>query len=194
MSSEPQRPAVSPSPFVIHIRPLRRAPGLRWHRSFRSVLDDLRVTGSAVPDGEAVEVDVDLEAAQGGVAVSGEVRFEWSGRCRRCLEAVTGASTVGVRELFTIDGDGEETYRLEKDVLDLAPLVRDAVVLELPAAPLCSADCLGLCPSCGADRNRQACDCAPVPDGRWAALDALRAPLSAEGAPSGYPPLGPTTR
>jgi uncharacterized protein len=68
----------------------------------------------------------------------------------------------------------EETYPLEGDQLDLRPLVRDALLLELPLAPLCRQDCCGLCTQCGADLNSGPCDCLPAPDPRWGALDVLR--------------------
>ena len=48
----------------------------------------------------------------------------------------------------------EELYPIVDDDLDLGPLVRDAVVLELPMAPLCRPDCAGLCPRCGAEPQR----------------------------------------
>jgi uncharacterized protein len=52
--------------------------------------------------------------------------------------------------------------------------VRDAIVLELPMAPLCRDDCRGLCPQCGADRNEADCGCVAPADPRWANLDVLR--------------------
>ncbi len=58
----------------------------------------------------------------------------------------------------------EDTYPLEGDHLDLRPLVRDALLLELPLAPLCQEDCRGLCPTCGADLNLGPCECRPAPD------------------------------
>jgi uncharacterized protein len=80
-----------------------------------------------------------------------------------------------VRELYEPGSDGEETYPLYGDQLDLALLARDAVVLELPQVPLCREDCQGLCPYCGANRNEIDCGHDLVPtDPRWAALDALR--------------------
>lgn len=79
-----------------------------------------------------------------------------------------------VRELFEASPVEGETYPLAGDLLDLEPAVRDAVVLELPPAPLCDPACAGLCPSCGADRNETACGCPPVaPDPRWDALREL---------------------
>ena len=60
------------------------------------------------------------------------------------------------------------------DEIDLEPLARETVVLELPQAPLCREDCLGLCPDCGVDRNEGTCSCEPPRDPRWSVLDELR--------------------
>ncbi len=82
-----------------------------------------------------------------------------------------------MRERFVdpelLAGD-DEAYPIIEDRLNLEPMVHDAVVLELPTAPLCREDCRGLCPRCGADRNQEGCDCAAPRDPRWASLDALR--------------------
>ena len=79
-----------------------------------------------------------------------------------------------VLEHFTEEGDGSDTYPLRHDEIDLEPMVHDAVLLELPQAPLCRPDCRGLCPTCGADLNAQSCDCDQNPiDPRWEALGAL---------------------
>jgi uncharacterized protein len=170
-------------PFVVHAAKLRRQVGTRWNELRRGVIDDLACSGSAVPAGAEVEADVVLESVLGGVAVAGTVRAPWTGTCRRCLEPTTGTLVVAVREHFTEGGDGEETYPLHDGEVDLEPMVRDAVLLELPQAPLCRQGCLGLCPTCGADRNAEPCDCAPPADPRWAALDVLRG--SASGSATG---------
>lgn len=133
------------------------------------------VAGTSVPAGAEVAVDAALEAAQPGVLVTGVVEAPWVAECRRCLAPARGRVRMQVRELFQPGGDPETTYPLVGDQLDLEPLARDAVVLELPLAPLCRADCRGLCPTCGADRNLEGCGCEEVQrDPRWAALDALR--------------------
>jgi uncharacterized protein len=87
-----------------------------------------------------------------------------------------GVSSVSVDERFVHDrltGD-EETYLIEDDFIDLAPLAHDAIFLDLPLAPLCREDCKGLCPFCGIDRNEASCDCQAPIDSRWATLDGLR--------------------
>ena len=174
-------PARAASVFRVDVRRLRRAVGTRSERHVTEAVEGLAVTGSAVPDVEPVEADVVLEAVFGGVSVTGTVRAPWSGSCRRCLGPASGTLAVAVRELFTPGGDGDETYPLDDDVVDLEPLVRDAVLLELPTAPLCRPDCRGLCPACGADRNVAPCSCEPPRDERWAALDVLRRASGGEG-------------
>ena len=161
-------------PFVVHVAKLRRAIGTRWHEVRRGAIEDLACSGSAVPERTEVEADVVLESVFGGVAVTGTVRAPWAGSCRRCLAPAGGTLVVPVREHYTEGGDGEETYPLADGDVDLEPLVRDAVLLELPQAPLCRADCQGLCPMCGVNRNEQQCACVAPRDERWDALDALR--------------------
>ncbi len=58
---------------------------------------------------------------------------------------------------------------------DLGSLVREQVELNVPMKPICKASCSGLCPQCGADRNREACACsADRVDPRWSGLEAIR--------------------
>ncbi len=67
-------------------------------------------------------------------------------------------------------------------VLDLSEAVRQDILLNLPMQPLCKADCRGLCPTCGKNRNEGECGCeieslTPTED-RWAPLEALKKPNS----------------
>jgi len=120
-------------------------------------------------------VDVVLEGVPDGAVARGEVLAPWEGDCRRCLVKVTGVLRSEVLEVFERRPDPEQTYPVRGDELDLEPLARDAVLLELPQVPLCREGCLGLCPECGADLNEGGCGCqAEVGDARWAALDVLR--------------------
>ena len=163
------------SPFIADIVALRRHQGHRESLAVRAPLPGLRVTGSEVPAGEPVELDLVLEAVEGGIVVAGRARAHWSGECRRCLQPVEGDLDADVEELFVTDSEEGETYPIAGDHIDLEPLARETLVLALPMAPLCRPDCAGLCPECGADRNRGPCGCDPVVgDPRWAALDALR--------------------
>ena len=123
-----------------------------------------------------VDVSLILQSFSGGLRAKGRVSAPWDGVCRRCSVAVRGVATVEVDERFVdhLDIGDEEAYVIDQDVVDLSPMVHDAILLELPLAPLCREDCRGLCPFCGTDRNEAACDCTAPLDPRWATLDGLR--------------------
>lgn len=167
---------MAPNPFLVSVTALRRSPGGTVQAERRcGPLTGLAVTSARVPDGAEVCVDVDLESVHGGIMAHGIVATTWEGECRRCLGTATGTVHAEVRELFEPGSDADETYPLMGEQLDLAPLARDAVLLELPQAPLCAEACQGLCPTCGANLNEDGCSCeAQATDPRWAALDALR--------------------
>jgi uncharacterized protein len=174
-------------PFVVHVAKLRRAVGTRWNEVRLGPIEGLDCSGSSVPEGTSPVADVVLESVLGGVSVTGTVTAPWTGACRRCLAPASGVLRLPVRELYTEEGDGEETYPLGHDEVDLEPLVRDAVLLELPQAPLCRLDCQGLCPLCGVNRNEEVCGCEAQRDPRWDALDVLRMPegrVESESSPS----------
>jgi uncharacterized protein len=162
-------------PFIADIVALRRHRGHPESLAVSAPLPGMAVTGSHVPEREPVDLEVTLEAVEGGVVVAGSVTAPWVGECRRCLVAVSGTATADVEELFVREPEEGEAYPILGDHIDLEPLAREAVVLALPLAPLCRPDCAGLCPGCGADLNAGPCACPPAAgDPRWAALDVLR--------------------
>ena len=163
-------------PLVVGVAVLRKHPGTTRRVSVAAPIEELEVIDSRVPRDSEVEVDVLVESVLGGVVVSGTVSADWEGACRRCLEPARGRLVAKVRELYSDDADPELSYSMTADWLDLEPLAHDACILELPLAPLCGPDCLGLCPGCGANRNHESCSCAEVTDPRWAALSGLAAP------------------
>jgi uncharacterized protein len=176
---------VSTRPFVVNVARLRKAVGNTLHEVRRGEFDSQGAltpaspVDSAVPEGAEAEADVLLESFIGGVMVTGTVRAPWSGVCRRCTAPVSGETVVSVKERFVDSREpdaaaDEEAYPIDNDELDLAPLVHDAILLELPLAPLCREGCEGLCPWCGADRNEATCECVAPRDPRWANLDVLR--------------------
>lgn len=167
--------ATSPEALVVRVGSLLRRPGDQREEVLDVCLEDLVVLGSRVPDDAPIHLELHLESLNDGVVVSGPVSFTWSGQCRRCLAPLTGTLSPTVQEIFVRDPVEGETRPLAGDELDLEPVVRDAVLLDLPMAPLCRPDCAGLCPECGADANLEPCSCsAPETDPRWAVLDALQ--------------------
>lgn len=141
-----------------------------------------------VPESAPLSIDVLLTSVSEGVLADGEVEATAEGECARCLAPVEDALRVRVQELYAYEGsvteettDADEILRLQGDLLDLEPTVRDALVLAMPVTPLCRPDCPGLCAECGVpwdelpDDHRH-----ETVDPRWAALEKLRS-VDAEG-------------
>jgi uncharacterized protein len=170
------------APLVLDTRELGRRPGSQRQVS-RTVPApaDLGIEVLQVPEGSPVELDLRLEAVMEGVLVTGTAHASLAGECARCLEPITASDRssieVELQELYVYEdhalpeGEDDEVSTLQDDLVDLEPLLRDAVVLALPFQPLCRDDCPGLCPECGArlaDDPDHAHDAAIDP--RWAAL------------------------
>lgn len=82
-------------------------------------------------------------------------------RCSRCLCDVQMPLRASIEEIFTraIDPDNPDIYPIDGSSVDIDPVVKDALLLELPMQFLCKSDCLGLCPACGKNRNEERCTC-----------------------------------
>jgi uncharacterized protein len=171
------------SPLVLNVVELLRRPGTR--RPVQVVVDAQGLTlggDASVPDGTPIAVDLVVESLTDGLTVTGEVRTTWEGTCRRCLGRASGPVVAEVQELYQAHPTSEEAFPFDGEQIDLAPMVRELLLMELPIAPVCREDCAGLCPTCGADLNAGPCGCAADDrDPRWAALDVLRQAPEADG-------------
>jgi uncharacterized protein len=167
------------SPLVINTHELGRRPGsMRTLHLTVPAPTYLGIDLIGVPPGSPVEVQLRLEAVMEGVLATGRAHVLLSGECARCLEAIEDGLDVELQELYVYpesDAEEDEVSRLEGELLDLEPLLRDSVVLALPFRPVCSEDCPGLCTECGArlrDEPGHVHDDGVDP--RWAALLAVQ--------------------
>lgn len=162
----------------------------RWQEKVTIPAGDLDRTGvlSLAP----TEVSGELAFAEPNFVLDLRLETRASIECDRCLKPVD-LDLEGRLQLMVIErkerpakgaeaADERELTEDELGVLEVAgeslettPIVREQILLELPAKPLCREDCAGLCPTCGADLNLGACGCeARAVDPRWAALEAVR--------------------
>ena len=140
-----------------------------------------------VREGADVELDLRLESVMEGVLITGTAHAPVRGECVRCLEPVGWELDAEFQELYSYpdaaerfggdaeetDGDEDEALVLVDESFDLQPVLRDAVVLELPLQPVCQEDCPGLCAECGARLADDPGHHHDAPDIRWAALQGL---------------------
>jgi len=157
-----------------NVSDLLHHPAARRHERVEIPGCELGGSAGARLSSAPLVVEVWLERIPHGLVVHGNVTAEYESECSRCLKPVRAHLDTPIRELFERDFIDGETYPLEGEEVDLELPVRDTVLLDLPAAPLCREDCAGLCPMCGVDRNEADCECDPnPPDPRWDALRAL---------------------
>ncbi|MGL5808634.1 MAG: YceD family protein [Nocardioides sp.] len=169
------------APLVLDTRELGRRPGSSRNVSRSAPAPaGLGIEVLRVPESAPIRLDLLLEAVMEGVLVSGSAAADAVGECVRCLAPVDESVAIELREFYAYDApenhadDGLDVRRLEGDLIDLEPLIRDSVVLALPFQPLCADDCPGLCPECGtrlAEDQGHAHEAAIDP--RWASLVSL---------------------
>jgi len=141
-----------------------------------------------------LHVGAHLEKFERRVLVRASAQAELQAECGRCLVPVATDLPVDF-ELTLVPADeyaddGKSTddkghhpvagsfdaKEAEEDVytgkvIDLDPILREQVLLALPAYPVCQESCKGLCSVCGGNLNERECGCVRrMPDPRWAGL------------------------
>jgi uncharacterized protein len=140
------------SPFLISVGSLSSGD----HRDY-SMTGPMEVSlDSGSIDGD-VEVSVRVSALPDGVVATGIGAFRVSLVCHRCLAEWEEDRSIEILQVYQVLPD-EDGRRIKDDgAIDLEPVVRDEVVLDIPLAPLCRPDCRGLCSVCGTDLNSDPC-------------------------------------
>ena len=129
----------------------------------------------------------------GEYVAEGVVTFAADLECSRCVEPYPFANTsdfhVRFRPRPEASEENEEIEITETEELDveyyversisLRHLALEQIQLTIPMKPLCDESCLGLCPTCGANRSHEKCACeTSVVDERWGGLQGIREQLS----------------
>lgn len=186
----------APDSFKLNTYELpRRAGEMKEYELDIVVKEKFGVELISVPAGELIEIDARLESVTEGILLSADVYAVAQGECIRCLDPVEIVIERKIQELYNYEPTNErgkkkrksstedltsedldvaDEFMMDGDILDLETPVRDAIVLSLPSNPLCSQDCLGLCPECGSKWADLPEDHAhEVIDARWARLGGL---------------------
>ena len=123
---------------------------------------------------EPLAWQVDVTNTGDAFLVAGTVEGEATTSCARCLDEFSFPVTGEIEGYYLIGSETEAPQDMDADefdvlpddnAIDLMPLLHAALLLEFPLVPLCAEDCLGLCPTCGANLNEGACGCTPATPG-----------------------------
>jgi uncharacterized protein len=157
------------------------------HFDVRIGAEQIELQADNVKLTDGVRFETDAVSNGSDVRLKGRISYQAEIDCIRCLDPVARTAQVDFDinylppEHFATDkehevqGDALAADLLVADQIDIAGVIREQILLDLPEQIYCREDCKGLCPKCGADRNLIDCDCDETEiDPRWAALKNLK--------------------
>lgn len=133
-----------------------------------SELLDIEEAGGAINAKILLRVD----KTDGDVMMRGDISATLKFTCGRCLKDFSrdmvapvdlvyspakAGGAEGVKDDLAIDDIGTSYYK--EDEINVSDIVMEQIRLGIPMKPLCSENCKGLCPKCGADLNETTCKC-----------------------------------
>jgi uncharacterized protein len=137
--------------FIVH-------EDIGYTRDFNFDLPELRLP----PDLDLAGVSgrLRLSRTQQGLVAEGRFSAHTPLECARCLDPVDQALTTDFTELYAFDErstDESDLILPATGIIDFGPVLREYMFLAMPITPLCKPGCLGLCPTCGENRNNVDC-------------------------------------
>ena len=161
--------------MLLNVKPILHTPGKRMDFQFSMDLSDLEFAGR-YPVTQPVEVTGQVRNIADVLELELTARTTLDAVCDRCGKAFPQEKEVTYQCLLAEElqnEDNDEIVLLEDGQADVGDLARTAFILGMDSKTLCSEDCKGLCPRCGADLNLGPCSCKKEVDPRLAVLAKL---------------------
>lgn len=155
-----------------------KAEGGHFEGSFAFSEEDIQVN--------VTHYSADFMPTEAGLYLNIVFSFAYSAPCARCLEKTeehdrqsSGIQLIrqqpeGMTEEAELTDDDMGVCYVDHDEIDLDDIIRQEVIFYLPVRMLCSDNCRGICPVCGANLNKGICDCKTDTDPRWSGLNKLK--------------------
>lgn len=106
----------------------------------------------------AVKIKGELKLYKDYILADADVIFKLTGECSRCLDLAEMTIKCYLDEKF-LNVKSDTDYYYLNDMLDLSFAVNDLIIMNMPYINLCKDDCKGICSKCGANLNKQKCNC-----------------------------------
>ena len=160
----------------LNLRDIIHVPGASLPFEFQMDLSDVEFYGER-PITRPLYVSGLVRNMAGALVLTGEVATKLDLTCDRCMRPFCREKKVELNYLLATELAGEdeedEIVLLHGEEVDVDDLAYTAFILDMDTKNLCSEDCKGICPGCGANLNEEACRCKPEVDPRLAALAQL---------------------
>ena len=160
---------------MLDVRPVLYAPGKNLTFSLSLDLSDMDFAGYH-PVTRPVNVSGTVCNAADVLTLDMTASTVLDARCDRCGKIFPEEKNVDFHCLLAQElqsDDHDDIVPLEDGFVDAEDLARTAFVLAMDSKTLCSEECKGLCPRCGANLNDGPCSCGKEPDPRWNVLARL---------------------
>ena len=158
------------------VKPVLHSPGKSLTFQFSMDMSDTDFNGRC-PAQEPVEADGTVRNTAGMLEMDLRVRTTLDCVCDRCAKSFRKEKEIFYDCVLAEEKqneDNEDIILLEDgEFVDLEDLAQTVFILEMDTKTLCSEDCKGLCPRCGADLNLGPCSCKKEADPRLAVLAKL---------------------
>lgn len=133
---------------------------------------------------DVMKIELTIQKVNEEYLCQGEIAVKAEQECSRCLSSFEAELTgelnfiirMGPGKAVMATDQGADVLIAEpgQPVVELNDLIRQSLSLSIPLKPLCSEECLGICPYCGANRNEEPCNCVDEEtDERWEGLKDL---------------------
>ena len=161
--------------MLLNVKPILHTPGKRLDFQFELDLSDMEFSGR-YPISRPVAVSGEVRNTAGILELTLSARSTLDAVCDRFGKAFAQEKDVPFACMLAEELQNEENDEivlLEDGMVDVGDLARTAFILDMDTKTLCSEDCKGLCPRCGADLNLGPCSCKKETDPRMAVLAKL---------------------
>ena len=161
--------------MLLNVKPILHTPGKRLDFQFELDLSDMEFSGR-YPISRPVAVSGEVRNTAGILELTLNAKSTLDAVCDRCGKAFAQEKDVPFACMLAEELQNEENDEivlLEDGMVDVGDLARTAFILDMDTKTLCSEDCKGLCPRCGANLNLGPCSCKKETDPRLAVLAKL---------------------
>ena len=161
--------------MLLDVRKILFTPGGQLEFDFPLDLSDVEFAGRT-PISRPVQVTGQVRNTADVLELTLTASTVLDAVCDRCGKAFSQEKTIPYSCLLAEqveNDDNDEIVLLENGKVDVGDLARTAFILGMDSKTLCSEDCKGLCPRCGADLNLGPCSCQKETDPRLAVLAKL---------------------
>lgn len=147
--------------MVVDISKITKLYGASVNVDFSEEINGLDVSGQKISFDGPIDIKGKITNLGELFLFEGTIKGKISAECDRCTKDVLYSFEIEASEKFSQNNieNEDDLYVFKGDVIDLSEAVKNVIVLNLPMKYLCSEECKGLCPICGADWNITKCGC-----------------------------------